>query len=1267
MASSIPIVTLPKEISADQLRISEDSNVPKLVGRSQVPVGKIYDISLAVKDKDGKETEPNRNSSFVFSEPAKFEFPVDLESLNDNGFSQELYVWYKDYVTKEWKLLEKGTLDKEKSTVTVHTNHFTPFILTALPVLPDTGVAAPTACLTEESASWGIQGVLDDSNVSKAQIGTIGEGYQTYLDRPYFVKENEGAFRELGFQFAAFIPTCQGDVGSCGSSSIHSESSMSEYVSFNAVQDIDIYVMYDARAGFDSSDSSNDADWLRTDFTLLPGKFIYTTDPGTDPAQSIRGLGYKVYKRSYLQGSRVVLGGNKKGTTPSLAGSNFWVVVKPKNTEGTSVSSGLLCASGPDLKVSYPVSVKFFPGATQNLFWFSYSDTNAPRNIIVRRSQISPPMIPTQGEEASGTEITPYSYLDSGLAIDTTYYYSVFSLNNDGIYNGITTASVTTSADTDGDGLSDITETSTSIRPLFIGGTSNTFMSSVNTDTDGDGVDDFTELSLGTDPTMADTVLPNVTFTLLSDNASSNFVDFTASVSDTNPAGTVKKYCYIRQLEAGMTKAEFERQPFGALSFGPFSGSSLNTWKENCYESKTFVQLGKAAGGPEKVAIWAKDGAGNVSNIKKYEFKQWEAKDTSWLGVTNISYDTNGNAASSFTDFTYLNYSSQWEDNTWTQKYTNLGLKNQIKFTNGGGGIAYKIPNFIAIGNGSLGYYDNSNVVGSLGSVSSISHNYTDVLNRFKAVSFSVNVNSNEVTNIVYLNQNNRVEIDMLSFGSFGPVISTPSYPEITASPLFVMPFDRGLGLLIGHDTNQYEFLHNGNNYLNLNTNGLANPNFNSVISADSLVRYNPQDEQEVIATLKSVPSREIKVWYKKSGDLTYNSIIPSGIESGTNFIGRQIKFLSYMDWSGNPVYTLYILGGYDAIVGQNTTYNLLRSYRVTFTGGVPSLQFIRESVIGAVSIDSISFDDSGRLMFAKGSSQRFISLFLNSNTGFKDISFIYNNQSSGAYTHLALSPSDKKGVGNVGGYSKLRLIQNAGWADYKKYGFLPEGSSLEFVNNFYDLAGNDCATSSSDPGVGTVQATAGGNYGIPPVSLTVNPGSYPRFRSVIAPNLASTLILQSSFTQGTSPCRDILVATDKAEIPVRSKLTKTDLIGYKDTTMTPANVPASMEPPLADRPVDVKNADFSIWEPLNRFSARMGRYTAKRWLLPGLLETGYTCDYHDVTEIQGMNACDDKMRAIWGWVPGSVRAFSPQYDQYTYMVKYTYSGDKLVPPPTNP
>ncbi|TGL34017.1 hypothetical protein EHQ52_05695 [Leptospira koniambonensis] len=1257
---------MPKAIPASELRISEDSNVPKLVGRSQVPVGKIYDISLATRDKDGKEQSKARNSSIVFSEPVKFEFPVDLEALEEKGFSQELYVWYKDYVTKEWKLLEKGSLDKEKSIVTVHTKHFTPFILTALPVLPDSGVAAPTACLSDESVAWGMQGVLDDSNVSKAQVGTIGEGYQYYLDRPYFVKENEGAFRELGLQFAALVPSCQGGAGTCGVSSIHADSTASEYVSFNAVRDIDVYVMYDSRGGISPSDSSNDADWLRTDFTLLSGKYIYTTEPGLDPAQNIGASGYKVYKRSYLQGARVVLGGNKKGTVGGGVSSNFWAVVKPKNTEGTVVSSGVLCSTGPDLRTSNPVTLKSFPGSNQNLFWFAYEDTYAPRNIIIRRSQIAPPMAPTQGDEVSASEITSYSYLDSGLTIDTTYYYSVFALNNDGIFNGISTGSITTSVDTDGDGLSDITESSTPIRPLFIAGASNTFSSSVNTDSDGDGTSDFTELSLGTDPTMADTVLPNATFTLLSDNASSSFVDFTASVSDTNPAGSVKKYCYIRQFEAGMTNTEFERKPFGALNFGPPSSSLFNVWKENCFESKTFVQLGKAAGGLEKIAIWAKDGAGNVSNIKKYDFKQLEAKDASWLGVTNITYDANGNAASSFTDFTYLNYTSQWGDSTWTQKYTNLGLKNQIKFTNGGQGIAYRIPNFFAIGDGNFNYYDNSNVIGSLGTSFSISYDYTDKSDRFKAVSFPANINSNEVNSIAYLNQSYQLQIDTVSVGSFGPEIYGTSFPEVNTNSLFVMPYDRGQGLLVGYDAHQYEFLHSGNYYRNLNTNGLSNPDFNNVISADSLVRYNPQNEQEVFATLKSVPSREIKVWYKKPGDLTYNSIIPSGVQSGTNFIGRQVKFLSYMDWSGNPVYTLYILGGYDVIVGQNTSYTLLRSYRVTFTSGVPTLQFIRESVIGGSPIESISFDGSGRLMFAKGSSQRFVTMFLNSNTGFTDIAFIYNNQSSGPYTHVALSPSDTKGIGNVGGYSKIRLIPNAGISDYKKYGFLPEGATLDFMHNFYDRAGNDCATSSSNPGVGTIEANAGGNYGIPAISLTVNAGTnvnLTRSQSVVAPNQASTLVVQSSFTQGTSPCRDILVSTDKVEIPVRAKTIQATTVVYKDTTMNPTNVPAMMQP--ASMPTAVANADFKVWEHFSKSTAvRKGTFTGQKWFyLPGwpfpVYEPSPSCVVNDVTYDQGLAACSTMLNG-WPFAPG----YTAKYDEYTFTGRYVYSGDKLITAP---
>ncbi|MEI1277030.1 hypothetical protein V6Z05_01790 [Leptospira venezuelensis] len=1261
----MPIVTLPKGVPTQALRISEDTNVPKLVGRSQVPIGKVYDITMVYADKDGKEKPLARNSSVVFSEPVKFEFPVDLETLEEKGFTEELYVWYKDYVTKEWKLLEKGKLDKEKSIVTVHTKHFTPFILTALPVLPDSGVAAPTACLSDESVAWGMQGILDDSNVSKAQVGTIGEGYQYYLDRPYFVKENEGAFRELGLQFAALIPSCQGGAGTCGSSAIHADSIASEYVSFNAVQDIDVYVMYDSRGGVSPSDSSNDADWLRTDFTLLSGKYIYTTDPALDLAQNIGASGYKVYKRTYLQGSRVVLGGNKKGTVGGGVSSNFWAVVKPKNTEGTVVSSGILCSTGPDIRVSNPVSVKFFPGANQNLLWFSYSDSDAPRKIIVRRSQLAPPMSPTLGEPSSGSEITPYSSSDTGLTVDTTYYYSIFALNNDGIYNGITTGSVTTGVDTDGDGLSDIFETSNPIRSLFVSGSSNVFLSSTNTDTDGDGIDDFSELSRGTDPTSADNDVPTAIFTLLSDNGSSSFVDFSLGASEINPVGPALKYCYLRQYEAGMQNSEFERKPFGALSFAPVNGSVFNTWKKDCYLPKAFVQLGKSGSNVDKIAVWARDGSGNVSEIKKYEFTPSEAKDASWLSATNTSYNSNGNPSSTFTDFTYLNYTSNWLDSTWSIKYTNLGLKGQVYFTNGGNGVAYRIPNFFAIGNGSLSYYDNSNTQQSLGTLYNISYGFSDTLNQFKPIAFAANLDSKEITSLVHLNQNGTFQANMIDFGFFGPSINGNTFPEVGGAPKFVMPYDRGQGLMVGNDTNQFEFLNSSYRYWNTDINGLGNSNFAGVISADSLRRYNPQEEVEVIATLKSLPSREIKVWYRKSGEIAYNSIIPQGVELGTDFIGRQVKFLSYKDWSGNSVYMLYILGGYAHTVDQNTAYGLLRSYKINLSGGVPSLQFIRESVVGT-TMESISFDGSGRFMLAKGASQRYAILFLNTNTGFTDIAFIYNNQSSGPYTHFSFSPSDKVGIGNVGGYSKLRLIPGAGYSDYKKYGFLPEGSNLGFMHNFYDAVGNECVTGGSNPGIGYVTAVAGGNFGIPPVSVTVGPGinsDLVRSQAVTAPNLASTLVIQSSFTQGTSPCRDILISRDKMEIPVRAKTIQATTVVYKDTTMNAANVPTSMQP--ASIPTAVANADFKVWEHLSKSTAiRKGTFTGQKWFyLPGwpfpIYEPSPSCVVNDVTYDQGLAACTTMLNG-WPFAP----VFTAKYDEYTFSGRYVYSGDKLITAP---
>ncbi|PJZ79883.1 thrombospondin type 3 repeat-containing protein [Leptospira meyeri] len=1254
--------------------------MPRLLGRSQVPVGKIYDISLDLKKKGGNESLSYK--SLYFAKPVELEFPVDLEGLESKGFTNEFYVWYKDFTTNEWKVLQKGVLDQNSSSVKVQTNHFTPFILSALPYLPGTEIAAASSCFTTESASWNLQGILDDSSVSQAKFGIIGEGYRYYQDRPYFVKEEEGAFRELGLEFALLVPTCQGGTGTCGNSLLHSESTSAEYLAFDAAKNIDVYVMYDTRGGISPADTSQDADWL-ADFSLLTGKYIYTTEPGLDPAQTVGASGYKIYKKTFPQGARVSLGGNKKGTIASGISSNYWVVVKPAGIEGGVQPAATLCVAGPDPREPDVVTGRTYPGSDRILFWLGYPPINGPKKIIIRRSEISPPMSPTSGEEPNGTEITPYSYLDTGLVEGHTYYYSIFAVNDDGMYSGITIGMETTGPDTDGDGLTDSVEINTGFTfspsinvypPLFYRAT--------NPDCDGDGINDGMEIAHGTNPcSNGDSTPPVVTVSDYSQNASSGIIDLNVRVVD-GENNHLMSFCYIRQFTPGMTEEEFLRKPFSLDLYSPaiYQRESLDRWIYYCENPQIFsYSLGKLGGGmPDRFAIWGKDSYGNISEpvLREYKVREIKTENTlmvnpivlrnnSGFHIFTLSFDLIKDWNGTFPDLLDgLTHTSLYdtENNLISKKGHVIPVKYMPSYYTVD---QYGLPGFITLSTNVASYYEPRNTPGQGQNFVKkndvpIDYQFTEALPQ--AVHFATQLGTDTGFTALYSGSTNLQQSVFKIEGGYLSAFSS-SLPGVPAGfyPKSILPYDfgQGFGLLNGNQFQDYTLDSlTSPSYQAFGT-GIIDSNFSDVISIDKLNRYNPQNEAETYAVLKSTSPTDLKILFRNSGDLNFTSIPVTGIPNG--FIGLQTMFVSYKDFSGTPVYHLY-LHGHKTI--QNNGATLIR-FRISSSGGIPTFTFDRELFLHPnYRNERIFFDNSGRYLIATAGYNDIISVYLMTEQDPLLVYQIKRTQMGGIPVQLAFIPKEPVNVDNIGGYSKIRLIQTAGYTDYQRYGFLPAGSELIFRNHVYDSKSNEC-TSPSVPGTANVIATSTGNYGVPPIPLAVvnDNLTIQNAHKVQAPSSAATLVIESTYTQSSNACKTGLVANDTASIPVRTKVVQNTTSVYKDYSLNPASVPSTYN--TAPAPANYETADFKKWEPLSKSSPqRLGIYIRKViyvwWPYIAVIDEGNPCILGDITVSEGQQICN----IYFGGYPFYYEDFVYPYDKYTFTGQYVYSGDKLIQAP---
>ena len=326
-ASRTPVVTLPAGMAGTVDTVESSISVPAILNSHFRAIGKAFDITLR------GESGPVKFETGY----AVIEFTYDKSSLAQNGLLEEFSVFYFDTTTGAWKSVDKLEVDYANSKIKAYTSHFTTFVSTAALEQP-TGVLPPPGGINVDYPSG-------PGGSGHSVFSLFGQGFLYYQDRAYYIQPlsastvNQTTYAALGFDGALGISTMNGGTVA-DPYSAHKLYTGNDYVTFSALRNLDVYVMYDTRGGASPTDLSADAPWLAaygftadivTSSNPTPARyFVETTD----------AVGrYKIYKKTYLLGATIHLDGNLKGVTDPGIQTNYWVIIKNKDDYSSNSAS----------------------------------------------------------------------------------------------------------------------------------------------------------------------------------------------------------------------------------------------------------------------------------------------------------------------------------------------------------------------------------------------------------------------------------------------------------------------------------------------------------------------------------------------------------------------------------------------------------------------------------------------------------------------------------------------------------------------------------------------------------------------------------------------------------------------------------------------------------------------------------------------------------------------------------------------------------------
>lgn len=453
--------------------------VPRSVEGNFVPVGNIYDVGL-----DWTKVEGITKQDFdliQFGTPVELKYSYDAEALSDAGFIEEFMVFYYDKETEVWRPVKGVRVDTEKKEVIALTDHFTPFVIAALPSPQGTGVASAPACINAEAPITGS---------GNATWAVFDLNFKYYKDRNYIIQPN-ASFYNLGFENALGIATCNGGTATsgladCGSFADHKNATGTNYIRFQAPKNLTVYVMYDSRGPID-------APWLVNDGWTNTGLTIETTDAVGQ---------YKVFAKDFLKNQTVSIHGNRSGLTlPTNINTNLWIVVKPQGSYQPGLATDI--CNNPTEGLAKLENVKGIPGSDRNtLLWDIPAQSNI-QNVLIRRQLNFPTLSPSGGQSVNGIEHGRIGFTDLSLTINTTYYYTLFTVNANGQYSPGKVIELTTGVDQDADGIKDGYE----LNPDHVYDAGLPTIAN-SADSDGDGTNDLQEIINETDPRNSDAQKP---------------------------------------------------------------------------------------------------------------------------------------------------------------------------------------------------------------------------------------------------------------------------------------------------------------------------------------------------------------------------------------------------------------------------------------------------------------------------------------------------------------------------------------------------------------------------------------------------------------------------------------------------------------------------------------------------------------------------------------------------------------------------------------